>query len=75
MNTLELDCGRNSHRFVEKTDIARVKVVDMCANDNTREGRTLRRQHQIDILEAAATTEELLYGLGIDDSVVGTGST
>ncbi|KAL3273869.1 hypothetical protein HHI36_015295 [Cryptolaemus montrouzieri] len=29
----------------------------------------LRRQHQIDIFEAATTAEELLYGSGVDDSI------
>ena len=28
-----------------------------------------RRQHQIELLEAASTAEGLLYGPGIDDSM------
>ncbi|XP_074096700.1 uncharacterized protein LOC141525900 isoform X2 [Cotesia typhae] len=69
MNTLGLNCGPNSHRYVERMDAARMKVADKRANDNTREGRLQRRHQQIDILEAAMTAEELLYGPGIDDSV------
>ncbi|XP_074103345.1 uncharacterized protein LOC141530232 [Cotesia typhae] len=69
MNTLELNCGPNSHRYAERMDAARMKVADKRANDNTREGRLQRRHQQIDILEAAMTAEELLYGPGIDDSV------
>ncbi|XP_074098281.1 uncharacterized protein LOC141526972 [Cotesia typhae] len=69
MNTLGLNCGPNSHRYAERMDAARMKVADKRANDNTREGRLQRRHQQIDILEAAMTGEELLYGPGIDDSV------
>ncbi|XP_057318062.1 uncharacterized protein LOC130672208 isoform X2 [Microplitis mediator] len=69
MNTLELNCGPNSHRYAERMDAARIKVADKRANDNAREGRLQRRHQQIDILEAAMTAEELLYGPGIDDSV------
>lgn len=46
-----------------------MKVADQRANDNTREGRMLRRQRQIDVLETSTMAEELLYGPGIDDSV------
>ncbi|XP_044581671.1 uncharacterized protein LOC123263182 [Cotesia glomerata] len=69
MDTLGLNCGSNSHRYAEKLDAARVKVADQRVNDNTREGRMLRRQQQIDVLETSTMAEELLYGPGIDDSI------
>ncbi|XP_044585305.1 uncharacterized protein LOC123265584 [Cotesia glomerata] len=69
MDTLGLTCGSNSHRYAEKLDAARVKVADQRANDNTREGRMLRRRQQIDVLETSTMAEELLYGPGIDDSI------
>ncbi|XP_044579116.1 uncharacterized protein LOC123261532 [Cotesia glomerata] len=69
MDTLGLNCGSNSHRYAEKLDAARVKVADQRANDNTRKGRMLRRQQQIDVLETSTMAEELLYGPGIDDSI------
>ncbi|KYM96705.1 hypothetical protein ALC62_00134 [Cyphomyrmex costatus] len=69
MSAMGLSLGPNAHSYAEKEDAERVKIAEQRAQENTREGRMVRRQHQIGILEAANTSEELLYGPGIDDSM------
>ncbi|XP_067205402.1 uncharacterized protein [Linepithema humile] len=69
MNTIGISCGPNAHNYAEKEDAARIQLSNKRAHENTREGRMLRRQRQIDILEAAVSAEGVLYGPGIDDSV------
>jgi len=61
--------GRYAHLYAQGEDEKRVYIAEKRAHQNTREERMLRRQHQIDILEAASTAEDLLYGPGIDDSI------
>ena len=45
------------------------RLAERRAAESTREGRMLRRQHQISVLQAASSAEELRYGPGIDDSM------
>lgn len=61
--------GRYAHLYAQGEDEKRVYIAEKRAHQNTREERMLRRQHQINILEAASTAEDLLYGPGIDDSM------
>lgn len=67
--TMGIHSGPNAHQYVTTEDAVRVYTADHRAQQATREGRMLRRQHQIDILEASTSTEKILYGLGIDDSM------
>lgn len=69
MNALGLSIGPNAHSYVEKEDADRVTTSDRRAHEQTREARMAHRQQQINILEAAADIEGLLYGPGIDDSM------
>ncbi|GFY79294.1 hypothetical protein TNIN_254441, partial [Trichonephila inaurata madagascariensis] len=43
-------------------------ISDTRAHGSTREGRMARRQHQLDLLEAADTAEGPSYGPGIGDT-------
>lgn len=62
-------CGRNAHAYVTHDDEWRITIAEQRAQAATREGRMARRQHQIDVLEAAEDAEGTLYGPGIDDSM------
>lgn len=62
-------CGSNSHEYVAQQDESRVSTAEQRAQDATRERRMARRQEQIDILEAASSAEDTLYGPGIDDDL------
>ena len=66
---MELSQGPNAYLYAQKEDTKRVTISDRRAQENTREGRMVRRQHQIWWLEAAEGMEGVLYGPGIDDSV------
>ena len=55
--------------YADKIDEARIALAERRAAESTREGRMLLRQHQISVLQAASSAEELLYGPGIDDSM------
>ena len=69
LKSIRMNLGHNAHTYAEKTDAARILLVDKRAAKSTREGRLLRRQQQIIFLESATSAEELLYGPGIDDSL------
>jgi len=69
MKALGLSLGPNAHSFAEKEDAQRITISDRRAHESTREGRMVRRQYQMELLEAAEGMEDLLYGPGIDDSV------
>lgn len=60
-------CGSNSHEYVAQQDERRISTAELRAQDATRAGRMASRQHQIDILEAASSADDMLYGPGIDD--------
>ena len=62
-------CGSSSHEFVENADEKRVSLAEQRAQNATREARMARRQHQLDFLEAASSSEQTLYGPGIDDDL------
>lgn len=64
-----MSCGRNAHEYADKIDEARIALAERRAAESTREGRIIRRQQQISILQVASSAEELLYGPGIDDSM------
>ena len=64
-----MSCGHNAHEYADKIDEARIALAERRAAESTREGRMLRRQHRISILQAASSAEELLYGPRIDDSM------
>ena len=59
----------NAHLYAQKQDAQRVTISDHRAQQSTRERRMIRRQHQIELLEAAEGTEGMLYGTAIDDSM------
>ncbi|XP_036148055.1 uncharacterized protein LOC118647367 [Monomorium pharaonis] len=61
--------GPNAHQYVITEDANRMRIADDRALQSTREARMLRRQQQLDILEASTSGENLLYGPGIDDFV------
>ncbi|XP_077256710.1 uncharacterized protein LOC143894395, partial [Temnothorax americanus] len=69
MHAIGLLLGPNAHSYAEKEDAERVTIADRRAQENTREGRMVRRQQQNELLEAAERSEGLLYGPGIDDSM------
>ncbi|XP_077256704.1 uncharacterized protein LOC143894388 [Temnothorax americanus] len=69
MHAIGLSLGPNAHSYAEKEDAERVTIADRRAQENTREGRMVRRQQQNELLEAAERSESLLYGPGIDDSM------
>lgn len=69
LNSIGVSCGHNAHEYADKMDEARIALAERRAAESTREGRMLRRQHQISVLQAASSAEELLYGPGIDDSM------
>ena len=58
------------HSYDEKEDEKRVSISDLRARESTREGRMARRQHQLELLEAAESAEGVLYGPGIDNSML-----
>lgn len=64
-----IHCGPNIHLYAVTEDTTRITTADRRTQEATREGRMLRRQHQMDILEASTSAEGLLYGPGIDDTV------
>ncbi|CAD6227329.1 GSCOCG00011984001-RA-CDS, partial [Cotesia congregata] len=70
MNSLRIDCGSNSHRYTENRNSERIDLANRRANEDTREGRMHQRQHQLDVLEVSKSAEALLYGPGIDDSIL-----
>ena len=64
-----IHCGPNIHLYAVTEDTTRITTADRRTQEATREGRMLRRQHQMHILEASTSAEGLLYGPGIDDTV------
>lgn len=68
LQAMGVHCGRNAHEYVREEDELRLHTAEWRVQSKTREGKMLRRQKQIGILEAAAAAEGLLYGPGIDDS-------
>lgn len=69
MNAMGVSLGSNAHSYRDKEDAQRIKISDLRSHESTREGRMARRQHQIELLEAANDANGLLYGPGIDDSM------
>lgn len=69
MSTMGVSLGRNAHDYARKEDELRVGLAERKAQQCTREARILRRQQQIDVLDAATASEDLLYGPGINDSM------
>lgn len=69
MNAMGVSLGSNAHSYTDKEDAQRIKISDLRSHESTREGRMARRQHQIELLEAANDANGLLYGPGIDDSM------
>ena len=66
---LGVPCGSNSHEFIENADEKRISLAEQRAQTATREARMARRQHQLDFLEAASSSEHTLYGPGIGDDL------
>ncbi|GFY67106.1 hypothetical protein TNIN_486551 [Trichonephila inaurata madagascariensis] len=69
MNALGLSSGTAAHAYIDKEDAERMVISDARAHESTREGRMARRQHHMDLLKAADTTEGPSYSLGIDDTI------
>lgn len=69
MKAMGVSAGPNAHSYADREDAQRIRISDLRAHESTREGRMARRQHQIELLEAATAADGLLYGPGIDDSV------
>ncbi len=69
MNAIEIALEPNADSYAEKEDEQRVNISDRRARENTLNGRIARRQHQLELFEAAESAEGLLYGPGIDDSM------
>ena len=69
LKSIGLNFVHNAHTYAEKTDAVRISLADKRAAESTREGRLLCRQQQIAFLKSATSTEKLLYGPEIDDSV------
>ena len=51
MNGLGISCGPNAHTYVTQEDNYRIKIANLRARQNTREGRMLRRQQKIVLLQ------------------------
>ncbi|CAH2093525.1 unnamed protein product [Euphydryas editha] len=69
MQAMGITLGPNAHSYAEKEDEKRVNISNIRARASTRDGRMARRQHQLELLEAAEASEGLLYDPGIDDSM------
>lgn len=69
MNAIGITLGPNAHSYAEKEDEKRVSISDLRARESSRDGRMARRQHQLELLEAAESAEGVLYGPGIDNSM------
>ncbi|GFY57448.1 uncharacterized protein TNIN_382721, partial [Trichonephila inaurata madagascariensis] len=67
MSALGLSLGTAAHAYVDKEDTERVMISDR-AHGSSREGRMVRRQHQLCLLETTDTAESPSYGPGIDDT-------
>ena len=53
MSAMGLSLGPNAHLYAQKDDAQRVTISHNGAQESTREERMIRRQHQIELLEAA----------------------
>lgn len=62
MNAMGIPLGPNAHSYAEREDAQRVTISNRRSHESTREGRMVRRQHQLDLLEAAVEAKGLLYG-------------
>lgn len=69
MQAMGITLGPNAYSYAEKEDEKRVNISNIRARENTRDGIMARRQHLLELLEAAEASEGLLYGPGIDDSM------
>ena len=68
LNGSRINCGPNAHKYVTQHQ-DRIKITNLRARHNTREGRMLRRRQKTASAEAANEAEGSLYGSGIDDSM------
>lgn len=59
VNAICISLGFNAHSYAEKEDTQHVMTSDQRAHESTRQGRMIRRQQQLELLEAA---EGILYG-------------
>lgn len=62
--TDESSFSASAKKFKEQEEISVPR-----ARESTRDGRMARRQHQLELLEAAESAEGVLYGPGIDNSM------
>ena len=69
MSEMGQSLGPNAHLYSQKEDVERIMISDRRAQDSTREGIIVRRQHQMELLEAVEGMEGILYGPKIEDSV------
>ena len=53
VSVMGLSLGPNANLYVQKEDAQRVTISNRRAQESTREGRMIRRQHQIKLLGAA----------------------
>ena len=53
MNAMGVTFGPSFHLYAQKKDVNRISISEQRAHESTREGRMVRRQHQIQLLEAA----------------------
>ena len=60
MSAMGLSLGPNAHLYAHKEDADRITISDRRAQGRTREGRMVRRQHQIELLGAAEGMEGIL---------------
>ena len=69
ISAIGLSVGPNAYLYAQKEDAQCVMISDRRAQESTREGRMIRRQHQIELLEATEGMAGLLHDPGIDDSM------
>ena len=69
MSAMGLSLEPHAHLYAQKEDAQCVTISDRRAQESTREGKMICRQHQIELLEAAEGMEGILYGPGIHNSM------
>ncbi|XP_044578703.1 uncharacterized protein LOC123261223 isoform X1 [Cotesia glomerata] len=70
MHGMDLKLGRNSHEYARMSDENRVCAAEKKSASETHEARICHRQELKDALDIATAAGSLIYGPGIDDSLV-----
>lgn len=69
MQAMNIAAGPNAHQYATAEDSRRIMKAEVTVQHMTKEARLRRRQARLELIEAASSAEDLLYGPGIDDSM------